>query len=232
MKSWCLMTKIKQLPLDERPRERLKQYGIENLNNEELLTILIGSGNKFCSAKELSYKILAEIDNINDLANMTYEKLLKIKGLGPSKISILLAAIELAKRIKKTSNSILNIKITNASILYEYYKEIFDDQMQECFYCIYLDASKKIIKNKLLFKGTLDRSLVHPREIFKEAYLLSASSIICIHNHPSGNITPSEEDKNLTDKLIGIGLIHGIPVIDHLIIGVNSYYSFFENGDI
>ena len=104
--------------------------------------------------------------------------------------------------------------------------------MQECFYAVYLDASKKVIKVKLLFKGTLDHSLVHPRELFKEAYLLSASSIICVHNHPSGNITPSKEDKMLTSNLVRIGLIHGIPIIDHLIIGKNNYYSFFENGDI
>ena len=226
------MTKLKELPILERPRERLKHYGIENLSNEELLTILIGSGNKFCSAKELSSKILASLESINDLANITYEKLTKIKGLGPSKISNLLAAIELSKRIKKSSTSLFEVKITNSSILYDYYKEKFTNQMQECFYCIYLDASKKIIKSKLLFKGTLDRSLVHPREIFKEAYLLSASSIICVHNHPSGNITPSIEDKNLTDKLVSLGLIHGIPIIDHLIIGENSYYSFYENGDI
>ena len=92
---------------------------------------------------------------------------------------------------------------------------------------------KKIISfKKCLFVGTINSSIVHPREIFKEAYLLSASSIICVHNHPSGNITPSIEDKNLTDKLVSLGLIHGIPIIDHLIIGENSYYSFYENGDI
>lgn len=226
------MTRLKELPILERPRERLKYYGINTLSNEELLTILIGSGNKYCSAKELSFNILAALSNINDLANMTYEKLVKIKGLGPSKISILLAAIELSKRIKKDNSHIFDIKITSSNVLYDYYKELFLNQMQECFYCIYLDASKKIIKNELLFKGTLDRSLVHPREIFKEAYLLSASSIICIHNHPSGNTTPSIEDKKLTNILVEIGLIHGIPVIDHLIIGENSYYSFFENGDI
>lgn len=226
------MVKLKELPLLERPRERLREYGIENLTNEELLTILIGSGNKFNSAKELSGKILSTLNDISELNNMTYEQLIKINGLGPSKISILLAAIELSKRIKRNNNTIIDLKITNSKILYDYYKEIFLDQMQECFYCIYLDASKKIIKNKLLFKGTLDRSLVHPREIFKEAYLLSASSIICIHNHPSGNVKPSEEDRTLTSTLVGIGLIHGIPVIDHLIVGKNSYYSFFENGEL
>ena len=104
--------------------------------------------------------------------------------------------------------------------------------MQECFYAVYLDAAKKIIEVKLLFKGTLDHSLVHPREVFKEAYLLSASSIICVHNHPSGNISPSKEDKILTNNLVRIGIMHGIPILDHIIIGNNNYYSFFESGEI
>ena len=104
--------------------------------------------------------------------------------------------------------------------------------MQECFYCIYLDSKKKIITNKLLFKGTLDRSLVHPREVFKEACLVSASSIICVHNHPTGNAKPSEEDIFLTKALKQIGDIMGIPLNDHIIIGKDEYYSFFENGGL
>ena len=104
--------------------------------------------------------------------------------------------------------------------------------MQENFYCVYLDKKKRIIESKLLFKGTLDRSVVHPREIFKEAYLLSASSLICIHNHPSGSIEPSSEDLFLTKMLKEIGEIMGIKVEDHIIIGKEKYYSFFENGDI
>ena len=221
---------VKELPKNERPREKIKKYGIESLNNEELLTILIGSGNKYNSARDLSLKLLSNIEEIGDLVNFNYETLAKIKGLGPSKICIILASIELSKRIK--TKDLINEKINNSEKIFNYFKNKFINEHQECFYAVYLDSSKKIMKVKLLFKGTLDHSLVHPREIFKEAYLISASSIICIHNHPSGNINPSKEDKMLTNNLVRIGLLHGIPIIDHVIIGQSNYYSFFENGDI
>ena len=106
------------------------------------------------------------------------------------------------------------------------------DETQECFYCVYLDVTKKVIKDKLLFKGTLNYSLVHPREVFKEAFLLNATAIICVHNHPSGNIKPSKQDIDITDNLVELGLIHGIKVLDHVIIGNNNYYSFLENNKI
>jgi DNA repair protein RadC len=103
------------------------------------------------------------------------------------------------------------------------------DSNQEYFYCLYLNQQKKLIDKKLLFKGTLNKSLVHPREIFKGAYLSSAAYIICIHNHPSGNVIPSNEDIIITENLVKIGKMQGIPVIDHIIIGDNNYYSFYEN---
>ena len=223
------ISSVKCLPKDERPREKIKKYGIESLSNEELLMILIGSGNKYENVKEISLKILSEVDSISDLINLNYERLSKIKGLGPSKISIILASFELSKRIK--SSNLIDTKFSNAEAIFNYFKNTFAREKQECFYAIYLDASKKIIKIKLLFKGTLDHSLVHPRELFKEAYLVSASAIICVHNHPSGNVTPSKEDKILTNNLITIGNMHGIPIIDHIIIGRSNYYSFYENGD-
>ena len=103
---------------------------------------------------------------------------------------------------------------------------------QEQFYCIYLDAGKKVIEEKLLFMGTANYSLVHPRDIFKEAYLLNASSIICVHNHPSGDVKPSKEDINMTIRIREVGLIMGIRLDDHIIIGDDKYYSFLENGEI
>lgn len=224
------LNSVKELPKTERPREKLKRYGVETLTNEEIITILIGSGNRYNTARDLSLKILSSVNEISDLTNLNYEKLSRINGLGPSKISIILSAIELSKRIKKTD--LIDVKIDSSDKIFNYFKNVFSNEMQECFYAVYLDASKKIIKIKLLFKGTLDHSLVHPRELFKEAYLLSASSIICVHNHPSGNISPSNADKMLTNNLVKIGLMHGIPVIDHLIIGKSSYYSFFENGEL
>ncbi len=104
------------------------------------------------------------------------------------------------------------------------------DKLQEHFYCVYLDTKNKIIKDKLLFIGTINQSLVHPREVFKEAYLLSASSIICVHNHPSGNVNPSNNDIVITKQLREVGLLLGINVLDHIIIGKDKYYSFNDNG--
>ena len=124
------------------------------------------------------------------------------------------------------------IKLTNSELVFKFYKDKLKDKNQEYFYCVYLDTSKKVISDKLLFIGTINYSLVHPREVFKEAYLNGASAIICIHNHPSGDVSPSKEDILLTIKIKEIGIIHGINLIDHVIIGDNSYYSFYDNGQI
>ena len=130
---------------------------------------------------------------------------------------------------KDKKDSKKKVKLTNAKDIYFYMKYLLDNKKQEYFYCIYVNTKKEVIERKLLFMGTINRSMVHPREIFKYAYLNSASGIICIHNHPSGDITPSIEDKRLTDALISIGKIQNIPVIDHIIIGNNNYYSFNDN---
>ena len=129
-------------------------------------------------------------------------------------------------------NNINKIKILNAENVFKYYKNILKDKKQEYFYCIYLDTKNNIIKDKMLFKGTINESLVHPREVFKEAYLLSASSIICVHNHPTGNVNPSKNDEILTKQLKECGMLLGINILDHIIIGTNNYFSFLENGKI
>ena len=123
-------------------------------------------------------------------------------------------------------------KYNNSKIIYENNKHLFLDKKQEYFYCLYLNEKKELIERKLLFMGTVNKSLVHPREIFKEAYLLSASSIICMHNHPSGNPNPSTDDIVLTSSLLEIGKIQKIPIVDHIIFGSNSYYSFYENNNL
>lgn len=222
--------KMKDIPKCERPVERLLDKGSEFLSNEELLSILIKTGTKDLSARELAALIIKENDG--KLNNINYQKLKSIKGIGEAKSAVILAALELGRRINKKVSTINNIKITSADIVYRYYNDIFYDKKQEYFYCIYLDANKSVLKEKLLFIGTLDYSLVHPREVFKEAYNLSASSIICVHNHPSGNVLPSKNDFEITNKLIEIGNLLGIKIVDHVIIGFNNYYSFLENNDM
>ncbi len=224
--------KMKDIPVKERPRERLIKEGVEKLSNEELLSILIGNGTKGVSAKDLSLKVLDKIKNIGNANLLNYRSLLEIKGLGVAKACSLLAAFELGKRVNIENNSLNSEVINNSSAVFNYFKNIFLNKKQEYFYCLYLDSKKHVISNKLLFMGTLNRSIVHPREVFKEAYLLSASSIICVHNHPSGNVEPSKDDIDITNQLSSIGYIMGIKLVDHLIIGSNTYYSFLENGKI
>ena len=226
------MVKIKEIPLNDRPRERLINSGSNTLSNEELLAIILDTGTKDKSAKDLAISVLSKINHISELKDINYQNLISIKGIGISKATKILSLIELSKRINVKLETLNNIKANNSKVIYEYFKEKLMDEKQEYFYCLYLNNKKRIIKNKLLYIGTINQTLIHPRDIFKEAYLLSASAIICIHNHPSGNTAPSKEDIMMTKNLKEVGLIMGINVVDHIIIGKNSYYSFFENGDI
>lgn len=227
-----MSTKIKELPEEERPRERLIQNGAEVLSNEELLAILIKSGTKETSAKEVANKVLTQFDNIQKLGEIKYEQLKKIRGIGSCKACTILSAIELGRRIHQTIPTLDKLKLNQAEIIFEHYKGTLSRKRQEHFYCIYVDNQKKFLKESLLFIGTLNFSMVHPREIFKEAYLIEAAGIICVHNHPSGNVMPSREDKNLTNRLKEIGLLLGIPILDHIIIGEHGYYSFFEQDQL
>lgn len=220
-------TLIKNIPKYERPRERFLKVGAENLSNIELISILLNSGTKDISAYDLAKLILHNINDITDLKDITLNKLKEIKGIGDVKAITLLSALELGKRVYYKKN-ISKIKMNSADKIYNFMKEELYNKNQEYFYALYLDSKKNLIDKKLLFIGTINKSIVHPREIFKYAYLLSASSIICVHNHPSGDPLPSKEDIILTKKLKEISNIQGIQIIDHIIIG-NNYYSFFEN---
>ena len=220
---------IREIPREERPRERLVKYGAKNLSTEDLIAIILKTGTKEYSSKYLAGEVLKLVKEVPDLKRVTLSKLIKINGIGAVKAIELVAAIELGRRVYEDKPVINNIKITNAEKIYDYFKSDLSNQSQEYFYAVYLDSAKKIIDKKMLFKGTLNKSLVHPREIFKEAYLSSAASIICVHNHPSGLVIPSEEDINITSSLVKIGLLQGIPIVDHIIIGNNNYFSFYEN---
>ena len=225
--------KIKEIPEHERPRERLLEVGASNISNEELLSILIKTGTKNNSVKDIANLVLKKIESINNLENININTFMDISGLGKVKTIELMAAIELGRRIFLMKNNNKNIIYNNPNIIYENNTYLFKGKKQEYFYCLYLDNRNNLIERKLLFMGTINRSIVHPREIFKEAYLVSASKIICMHNHPTGDITPSMEDIRLTKSLIEIGKLQGISIADHLIMGDNSYYSFYdERGDM
>lgn len=221
--------KIKSIPINDRPRERLLNNGGSSLNNEELLSIILGSGNRNKGVKDISNAVLEKVDCISDLKKLNYQDLIKIDGIGNAKACVLLSLIELSKRMNQSVVSLNGLVFDSPDIIFDYYKDKFDSEMQENFCCVYLDSQKRVIADKILFKGTVDRSLVHPREIFKEAYLLSANGIICVHNHPSGDATPSKEDIFVTKKLKEIGIIHGIKILDHVIVCNNCFYSFAED---
>ena len=224
-----MKVKIKDLPSQERPCERLIQNGASSLSNEDLIAIIFKTGTRDLSAKELSLNLLSKLNDITSLNEIDYNYLTKIKGIGMMKACNLLASIELGRRINTQINSLNDISFTSSEIVFNYFKNKLSYKKQEYFYCIYLNNAKKIIKEKLLFIGTINYSIVHPREVFKEAYLLSASAIICVHNHPSNNLKPSRDDIEITKKLKEIGTILDIQVLDHIIIGKNTYFSFLEN---
>ena len=221
--------KFKNLPDEEKPRERLYFYGANVLSNEELVMILLKTGTKKFSVKEIAFELLSQSGGVRNLKNMTYQKLIQIEGIGHVKAIEILALIELSKRIqeKVTLPDILNC--ASPSNIIGYFHDLFMDKKQEEFYVLYLDNKKKYLDKKKLFVGSINYSIAHPREIFKNAYLISASFIICIHNHPSGDPMPSKEDINLTKNLDEIGKMHAIYLVDHLIIGKDCYFSFYES---
>lgn len=224
--------KIKETPISERPRERLIHYGVGNLNNEELLSIVLKTGTKDKSVKELSLEILKEYKDIQNLSNTSLERLKKIKGIGEVKALEVIATIELGRRIFLFKEENTNKKLLTAKDIFTHTRYLFFGKKQEYFYCLYFNNKQQLIKKKLLFIGTVNKSIVHPREVFKEAYIQSASSILCMHNHPSGDLSPSDEDIHFTRNLIEIGKIQGIPIIDHIIVNDHDYYSFYENHNI
>lgn len=220
---------IKDLPKEERPRERLLKCGVNCLSNIELLAIILKTGTKNCSSKDIATDLLNHLNDLSDLKDMSISKLSSFKGIGVTKALEIMSSIELGKRIflneKYSSKELYN----NPQKIYENTRSLLFGKKQEYFYCFYFNSKQELIERKLLFMGTLNKSIVHPREIFKEAYLVSASSIICMHNHPTGDVNPSREDINITRTLTRIGKIQNIPIVDHIIVGDNGYYSFYEH---
>lgn len=226
------MSNFKTINDEDKPRERLYNLGSEYLSNEELIAIILKTGTKNLSVKEVAFKLIENIGDIKKLKDIGINSLMKIEGIGRVKATELKAALELGKRVYEDNEKMDKIKFDNVYYVYEYFRGILKDKKQEYFYCLYLDNKYHYIDKKCLFVGTINGSTIHPREIFKEAYLLSASAIICCHNHPSGDVTPSKEDCDVTLRLRDIGIIHGIKLIDHVIIGDNNYYSFKNDGKI
>ena len=222
---------IKDFELSDRPRQRLIKEGSDSLSDEELLAIILSTGTREKNAIELAREILLTF-SYKELAEIEVNELIKINGIKEAKASKIVASLKFGKRIAKRVMEKEITKIEKSEDIYTYLKDELKDKQNEYFYAILLDSKNVIISKEVITKGTLDRSLVHPREAFKPAIKKSAKSIIFVHNHPSGNPKPSADDYRVTDRLVKAGEILDINVLDHIIIGSSNYYSFKRENEI
>jgi DNA repair protein RadC len=216
--------KIKDLPEFERPREKLEKTNINFLTNSELLSILLGSGIKGINVKKVSENILKKFGK--NILTTTVKDLTEIKGIGKVKAEKIVAALELAKRFINEDKS--KIKILNSSDVFNLCKDLINKR-KEHLIVLYLDSLNQLIKKETISIGTVNSSIVHPREIFAPAYLYNATAIIIVHNHPDGDFNPSKEDQRITAKLLKVEDLSGIKIIDHIIISKEGYLSLLEN---
>ena len=221
---------IKNWALNDRPREKLLQKGKLALSDAELIAILIGSGNTDESAVELSKRILSETkNNLNLLGKLSAQQLMAYKGIGEAKAISIIAAMELGRR-RRTEDALELVKITSSSTVFELLQPIIGELPHEEFWILYLNNANKIIEKVQISKGGITGTLVDVRITLKKALELGATSLILAHNHPSGNLNPSEADKQLTNKLNIAGESLDIKVLDHLIVTEKSYFSFADEG--
>lgn len=220
--------KVKDLSLSERPREHALQDGIEALTNRELIAILLRSGTRKRSALEIADDVLNQSGNLGELGVSSIHSLMKIEGIKEAKALELQAAFELGRRI-----SFEKVKqkgyVNQPQDIVDWLNQQIGFASQEHFIVLFLDQQNKIESYKTMFKGTMTSASVHPREIYKEALAKGCAKIICVHNHPSGNTEPSPADIAVTKAIEECGRITSIPLLDHIIVGKNSYTSFRQN---
>ncbi len=221
---------IKQWAVDDRPREKLLAKGIHSLSDAELVAILLGSGSRDESAVELAKRILnANNNNLNDLGKTGVDQLIKNKGVGEAKAVTIVAAMELGRR-RKVADIINRQKITQSKDVYEIFKPQLADLPYEEFWVILLNRSNKIMAKEKISQGGISGTVTDVRLILKKAIDKLASALILCHNHPSGNLQPSEADRKITKKLHEAGKLMEISVLDHVIVSDQSYYSFADEG--
>ena len=220
---------IRDVPLSERPRERLIHEGREYLSNQELLAIILRTGSKQESVLQLAQRVLHHFDGMQLLKDATIEELIEIKGIGTAKAVEICAALELGRRISRIQTEERYI-IRSPEDVSRYVMEDMRFLTQEHFVCLYLNTKNHVIHRQTIFVGSLNASIVHPRVVFKEALRRSAASLIALHNHPSGDPSPSQEDINVTKRLHESGKVLGIQLLDHIIIGDRKFVSLKEKG--
>lgn len=220
---------ILQLPENERPRERMLRYGPESMSTQELIAILLGSGIKGMPVLQLAHELLTRFGSLQKLTEATVEELCLVKGLGQAKAIQLKAAFSVGLR---ASRQVIapKVRIEHPVHAYHLVKDELEMEKRELFVVILLDVRNCEICHQVVAIGTLSNTLVHPREVFYPAIRHKAASVILVHNHPSGDPSPSKEDYEVTKNLVEVGKLMGIPVNDHLIIGESSYVSLRQNG--
>jgi DNA repair protein RadC len=221
---------IHDLPVSERPRERLQKFGVEALSAQEILALILGRGISGESVTVTAQRLLSKFGNIKGLANASFEELSSVKGIGPAKASQIKAAFELANRLEGYPESDKKPLVKTPEEVVSFVKGRLKNKKKEHFQVLLLDTRSQLIKVAEISIGSLDTSIVHPREVFKEALSASAASVIFVHNHPSGDPTPSEDDIKLTERLAQAGNIMGIDVLDHIVIGDRKFVSLKREG--
>jgi len=217
--------RIKDIPKENRPRERLKQDGVDALSNSELLAVILQKGTQKENVIDMSNRLLSKY-SIDKLSECSLTELKDIPGIGDAKAMQIMALFELSKRVK--SGSIAEKVVSNSSDIANYYMERMKGLKREHLIAVFLDSKNKIINDKVISIGTLNSSLVHPREVFKEAIKNSANAIILVHNHPSGDCGPSSEDIEITNRVKEAGEMVGIKLLDHVIVGKDKHYSYTQ----
>ena len=221
---------VKHWPEEERPRERLAAHGPAALSEAQLLAIIIRNGRLGRTAVDLGRDLLDRFGSLGGIEQASLKEICEVKGIGPAKAAEIKAAIELGRRYQKPS--LAGASFCSSHDVASYYRPRMKDLKKETFRCALLDTKNKIIREEIVSIGTLSTSIVHPRDSFKAAIRESAAAVIFIHNHPSGDIKPSQEDILLTKRLVQAGDVLGIQVLDHIIIGDGAHFSFKDQGMI
>jgi DNA repair protein RadC len=224
-----LHIKLRDLPDEDRPRERMLRNGPQSLSNAELIAILLITGTANESAVNLAHRVLKEAGGLRNLVEMSVDQLTSIKGIGKAKAVQIKAGIELGRRLAASTLDPQEA-IRSPQDAARYIMEDLRYLPKEHFVCLFLNTKNQVIGKETLSIGSLNASIVHPREVFHAAIKRSCASIICVHNHPSGDPTPSPEDVQITRRLVEVGELVGIDVLDHLIIGDEKFVSLKEQG--
>lgn len=224
-----LNMKIHDVHEADRPRERFIRQGAKSLSNQELIAILLGTGTKKESVLTVANRVLINFEKLHNLKHATLEEMMDIKGIGEAKAVLILAAIELGRRLA-TKEVEERFTIRSPEDAATFLMQDMTSLQQEHFVVLFLNVKNQVLHRQTIFVGSLNASIVHPREIFREAVKRSAASIICAHNHPSGVPTPSPEDIDVTSRLYEAGKIVGVDLLDHVIIGDHQFISMKEKG--